>query len=168
MEYRIENALKSVFKIVHSDQNIAKYLYYPGTDGDFDPLSEDDLNISQRDSVIKKTGIIVELEDYSASNPDKRGRIGIFLQNSSPNDNPLTPERRIRIEIYMPLRNFEEFNYRIAYIVQRLDDLLLQEKVDGGFGRLIMVSSNTTGAIADGYVSYYHDYNIGSIKQQKR
>ena len=163
MGYNIDELLKNVYIKVHENQNILKMLYYPADNGDFDILAQSEVTGANKDDLVRKVSAEVELQELVDSEV-KRGRIGIFLQSSTNTNNTYVPDRRVRIEIYMPIRNFEEYFYRIAFIVSELDNIFLQEEIDGGLGRLNIESSNQIGVKVDGYMTYYHDYSSGDLK----
>ena len=125
-------AMKSIFKILASDQVLCKYLYYPSTNMDDDPTTKADLTNEQIFEVIR---ITERVDEITQPNEIKRGRINFGLG-------------------FRPRSYF-----RTAACIDRIDQLLSDKAFEGTFGRIIKEDSNPFES-PKGYEGYLLRYQF--------
>ena len=161
---KFEKALMEVYKKTLNNTDITKLLYYPSTSFADDPLGKADLTVQVASKYIKKIPsdyIIDVISDDT--DPVKRGYITVFMDDYNKMDNPYASAPSIRIEIYMPIRDFEEYQYRTAAIVRILNNIFMQKQIEGSLGKLILDSSYNISRPADGYMGYAHIFSAGDM-----
>lgn len=157
-------ALNNVYKMILENNTITKMLYYPSDDASHDPLIEPNIAKTVIVKYIKKVAADYLIDDINKSkNPEKRGYITVFAEDFARMENPYASNAGIRIEIYMPVRKFEEFQWRIQIIVAELNDMFQQKKITGSLGRLVLDSSFNINPPINGYVGYAHVFNAGNM-----
>ena len=157
-------ALNNVYKMILENDIITKMLYYPSDNASHDPLTEPTVAKTVIVKYIKKVAADYLIDEINASkNPEKRGYITVFAEDFTRMENPYASSAGIRIEIYMPVRKFEEFQWRLQIIVAELNNMFQQKNVTGSLGRLVLDSSFNINPPIDGYVGYAHVFNAGNM-----
>ena len=161
---KFEKLLMEMYKKILNNQDIVKLLYYASANFDDDPLDKADLSVETIVKYIKKIPNDY-LIDIISDNADsvKRGYITIFMDDYNKMENPYASAPSIRIEIYMPIRDFEEYQYRTAAIVRILNNIFMQKQIEGSLGKLILDSSYNISRPADGYMGYAHIFSAGDM-----
>lgn len=158
------SALNNVYKQISENKTITKMLYYPSDNAADDPLSKADINKATIVKYVRKVASEYLIDSInSVSNTEKRGYITVFAEDFNRMDNPYASHAGIRIEIYMPVRKFEEFQWRLQTIVKELNKMFQQKNITGSFGRLVLDSSFNINPPIKGYVGYAHIFNAGSM-----
>ena len=162
---KFEKALMEVYKNILNNKDIVKLLYYPSENFEDDPLSKSDVDIENAVNYVKKipSDYLIDIISDNSNNNVKRGYMTVFMDDYSKMDNPYASAPSIRIEIYLPIRGFEEYQYRTAAIVRLLNNMFMQKKVEGSLGKLILDSSYNIGKPADGYMGYAHIFSAGDM-----
>ena len=161
---KFEKALMEVYRKTLEDKDIAKLLYYPSTSFEDDPLGKADLTVQVASKHIKKipSDYIIDIISDDTDSV-KRGYITVFMDDYNKMDNPYASAPSVRIEIYIPIRGFEEYQYRTAAIVRILNNTFMQKKIEGSLGKLILDSSYNISRPADGYMGYAHIFSAGDM-----
>ena len=156
--------LNNVYKMILENDTITKMLYYPSTNASHDPLTEPAVAKTVIVKYIKKVAADYLIDEINASkNPEKRGYITVFAEDFARMENPYASSAGVRIEIYMPVRKFEEFQWRLQTIVAELNNMFQQKDITGSLGRLVLDSSFNINPPIDGYVGYAHVFNAGNM-----
>lgn len=158
--------LDNVYKKILENEIIGKILYYPSDNSSSaeDPLGKSIVAKNVIIKYIKKTSSDYTIDVINkASNPEKRGYITVFAEDFVRMDNPYASSAGVRIEIYMPVRKFEEFQWRLQIIVSELNKMFQQKNITGSLGRLVLDSSFNFDPPIDGYVGYTHIFNAGNM-----
>lgn len=156
--------LNNVYKQILENDTITKMLYYPSDNAAHDPLSEPSVLKADIVKYIKKVSADYLIESIeSDNNPVKRGYITVFAEDYVRMNNPYASNSGIRIEIYMPVRKFEEYQWRLMTIVSELNNMFQQKNITGSIGRLVLDSSFNLTPQIDGYVGYAHVFNAGDM-----
>ena len=155
--------LNNVYKSILENNTITKMLYYPSTKASDDPLAN--VNVVKTTAVkyVKKVASDYLIDEINESNPEKRGYITVFTEDFTRMENPYASSVGIRIEIYMPVRKFEEYQWRIQTIVKELNDMFQQKSVTGSLGKLVLDSSFNMNPAIPGYVGYAHVFAAGNM-----
>ena len=157
-------ALSNVYKMISENDTITKMLYYPSANASHDPLTEPTVAKTTIVKYIKKVAADYLIDEINTSkNPEKRGYITVFAEDFARMENPYASSAGIRIEIYMPVRKFEEFQWRMQIIVAELNSMFQQKNIEGSLGRLVLDSSFNINPPIDGYVGYAHVFNAGNM-----
>lgn len=161
---KFEKTLMEIYKKTLNETDIIKLLYYPSTSFADDPLGKADLTVQVASKYIKKipSDYIIDIISDD-TDPVKRGYITVFMDDYNKMDNPYASAPSVRIEIYMPIRGFEEYQYRTAAIVRILNNTFMQKKIEGSLGKLILDSSYNISRPADGYMGYAHIFSAGDM-----
>ena len=156
--------LNNVYKKILENDTITKMLYYPSTNASHNPLTEPSVAKNVIVKYIKKVAADYAIDSINDStNAVKRGYITVFAEDFARMENPYASSAGIRIEIYMPVRKFEEFQWRLQTIVAELNDMFQQKSITGSLGRLVLDSSFNINPPIDGYVGYAHVFNAGNM-----
>ena len=156
--------LDNVYKQILENDTITKMLYYPSSNAAHDPLLELSVSKSVMVKYVRKVAADYLIDSINKSkNPEKRGYMTVFAEDFSRMDNPYASSAGVRIEIYMPVRKFEEFQWRIQTIVKELNSMFQQKNITGSLGRLVLDSSFNITPPIDGYVGYAHIFNAGNM-----
>ena len=156
--------LNNVYKKILENDTITKMLYYPSTNASHNPLAEPSVAKNVIVKYIKKVAADYAIDSINDStNAVKRGYITVFAEDFARMENPYASSAGIRIEIYMPVRKFEEFQWRLQTIVAELNDMFQQKSITGSLGRLVLDSSFNINPPIDGYVGYAHVFNAGNM-----
>ena len=111
----------NAYKQILDNQDIRKLLYYPSDNFDDDPLGKADVPDATAQEYIKKIASdyliqVIEDVDGSSDKSIKRGYMTVFSEDYERGYNPHARNEAFRVEIYMPIRKFEEYQYRIDQI----------------------------------------------------
>ena len=156
--------LNNVYKMILEIDTITKMIYYPSVDASHDPLAEPSVTKNVIVKYIKKVSADYAIDSINNStNAVKRGYITVFAEDFARMENPHASNAGIRIEIYMPVRKFEEFQWRLQIIVAELNTMFQQKNIEGSLGRLVLDSSFNINPPIDGYVGYAHVFNAGNM-----
>lgn len=159
-----EKVLMEMYKKILENDDIVKLLYYPAESLADDPLPKATVDVNTAVKYVKKipSDYIIDIISDD-TDPVKRGYITIFMDDYNKMENPLASAPSARIEIYMPIRKFEEYQYRTAAIVRLLNGMFMQKKIEGSLGKLIFDSSYNISRPADGYMGYTHIFSAGDM-----
>jgi len=169
MEKNLENTMVTAYGMIYHNIVIRKSLYNESTSGEDDPENGDNPTDSNIQKYIKKVSgdyVIDEiLNDGNDDNKDsiKRGYITIFAENYEQMDNPFARLEAFRVEIYMPVRGFEEYQYRLSRITNQLFKMFQQKEIDGSFGRLLIERSFQINPPMRGYVGMAVIFSSGGL-----
>ena len=155
--------LNNVYKMILENDTITKMLYYPSTNALHDPLTEPAVAKDIIVKYVKKVAADYLIDSINESNSEKRGYITVFAEDFARMENPYASSAGVRIEIYMPVRKFEEFQWRLQIIVAELNSMFQQKNIEGSLGRLVLDSSFNINPPIEGYVGYAHVFNAGNM-----
>lgn len=160
------SVLNNIYKMILENETIGKVLYHPSDNSSDaeDPLGKAVVAKDVIVNYIKKTSSDYIINSINKSNnPVKRGYITIFAEDYVRMDNPYASSAGVRIEIYMPVRKFEEYQWRLQIIVSELNKMFQQKNITGSLGRLVLDSSFNFTPPIDGYVGYTHIFSAGNM-----
>lgn len=150
---------RSLFKALYNDQLLCKLLYYPQENMTDDPTDKGDLTPEQKDKIIIMTR---KDEDLSEPNDIKRCKLTFSLGNiyhSTKNQKSSSPT--MFILIFVPIVNFQDKDFRLEAIIDRVDQLISDKRFDGSFGRVTKGDGNPYEAPLgyNGYILRYSFYD---------
>lgn len=150
-------ACRDIFKTLRDDQILCKYLYYPSADMDDDPTLKTDVTSSQKEEVFS---ITIGTDDLEGPNQIKRGRLSFGLgviQKSYKNHKASRPT--VLIYLYIPREGFQNIDFRLEAVIDRVDELISDRRFEGSFGRVVKDTSNPYDA-PKGYVGFILRYGF--------
>lgn len=149
--------MKSVFTALRNDEILQKYLYYPSKDMNDDPTEKNPVPEEEIDNLFKTTMNVDELE---GSNKDKKGRITFGLGATFKSySNQKATRPFIHIYIWMPRYGFQDIDFRLEAIIDRVQELVSDKRFTGSFGRLTTDGGNPYDA-PKGYLGYVIRYGF--------
>lgn len=149
--------LRDVFKTLRDDQILSKYLYYPSTSMDDDPSLKGDVSNVNKDEIFFITTNTDKLE---GNNKIKRGRLSFGLgtiQKSYKNHKSSRP--LLYIYLYIPREGFQDVDFRLEAIIDRIEELISDKSFSGSFGRIVKDTGNPYEA-PRGYLGYILRYEF--------
>lgn len=159
LESGVYATARSLFTTLYNDQLLCKLLYYPQENMADDPTEKDDLFPEQKDKIMIITR---KDEDLSEPNDIKRGKLTFSLGNiyhSSKNHKASSPT--MFILIFVPIVNFQDKDFRLEAIIDRVDQLISDRQFNGSFGRVIKGDGNPYDSPLgyNGYLLRYSFYD---------
>ena len=149
--------MRSVFTKLFNDQILCKLLYYPQENDNDDPTLKADLSALERGEVIIITR---DDDDLTGPNQTKRCKVTFSLGNTYKSyKNHKASMPIIFILIFVPRTGFQEMDFRLEAIIDRIDQLVSDNKFDGSFGRITKDSGNPYDA-PKGYLGYTLRYQF--------
>lgn len=174
MSNGLAKILQSAYIKIYGSQDIRKLLYYSVDDFDEDVTTYNNIEDEVAVNYIKKVPSDYLIQQILDNNPsdtsieEKRGFITVFAEDFDRMDNPYGTSLYFRIEIYMPIRGFEEYQFRMATISDIIRDMFIQKEIEGSFGRIIHERGYTMSPSIDGYTGYAMVFYGGDVVSANR
>lgn len=162
--------IKDILKVIYNDETLLRLLYYPAADLATDTLDPLDLSLpnilsielEQRWNIINLRVLMTPKDDDLDSVPICR--LLIYIGNRSPhNANYLQANQQLVIDLFVHF-NFENKDVRTSRIADRLNQLLVEERITG-IGKVNYTRGQPLPSPAKEYVAYRHVYEFGSVKK---
>ncbi len=153
--------LKTLFA---NDEELLRLLHYTSETADNDPLSPDKPNILEMpikdralliNNLIKPSPSVYGLDDST-----RMCRLLFYPKSRRSSRSYLTSDQEVNIDVFVH-HNFNNTDYRLSWICDRVNDLLFDKPVVG-FGRVNFVNGNDLPA-PQNYVGYQLRYSFGSV-----
>lgn len=152
--------MKSVFTALRNDDTLQRYLYYPSKNMDDDPTDESKhpkVPEEQIDELFKPT---INVDELEGSMKDKRGRITFGLGSTFKSyTNHKATKPFIHIYIWIPRYGFQDVDFRLEAILDRVQEIVSDKRFTGSFGRLTTDGGNPYDA-PKGYLGYVIRYGF--------
>lgn len=157
-----------ILDVLYNDETLLRLLYYPPEDlktNTLDPLDISLPNVIDSDTnwIIRYSRIMKTPKDDDLTPDNPICRIFVYPgRRSADSGNFLAARQNLIIDVVCH-NSFEEGDFRITRICDRLNELFVAEKITG-IGKINYLNGNNISS-PSGYVGYQNIYQFGSIKK---